>query len=311
MTYRAAVVREPAGPESVEIVDIDRRELGSTELRVRIEAASVNPADVWVTEGFFHDIGMIGERAYVGLGWDFAGTVTQTGRDTRVAVGTRVAGIVPGFDRDFGSYAEEIVADCTWIAQVPDGLGLSAAATLPLNALTADQIVDLLGEGDGRRLLVTGAAGAVGAFVVPLAVERGWAVTGLARTDDEAFIRELGADFVSAASGEWDAVADTALLQDEAARLIRDGGTFVGVRPADVPAPGRGITAQAVSVVPNASRLQALLQLAERGGLPSRVVDELPLIEVVQALKLVAAGGVRGRYVLRPGSLPKDRSPGV
>ena len=42
-------------------------------------------------------------------------------------------------------------------------------------------MVDLLGDGDGRSLLVTGAAGAVGGYVIPLAQDRGWRVTGLAR----------------------------------------------------------------------------------------------------------------------------------
>ncbi|HYG94815.1 MAG TPA: NADP-dependent oxidoreductase [Nocardioides sp.] len=299
-TFRAAVVRDPAGPESVELVDVPVREPSTGQVRVRIEAATVNPADVWVTDGFFHSIGMIDQPEHTGLGWDFAGVVTQAGPDVDVPVGAHVAGIVPGFDRDFGSYAEEIVAAREWIAGVPDGLTSVAASTLPLNALTADQIVDLLGDGDGRRLLVTGAAGAVGSYVVPLAAERGWVVTGLARPTDEDFVRGLGAGFTAEPAAGWDAVADTALLQSAAVDLLNDGGRFVGVRPADVPEAVRGVTAQAVSVVPDPERLAVLLQAAERGTLPIRVAAELPLTEVVEALRLVAKGGTRGRYVLRP-----------
>jgi NADPH:quinone reductase-like Zn-dependent oxidoreductase len=299
-TYRAAVVRTAAGPESVQLIDVPVRAPGAGQVRVRIEAASVNPADVWVTDGFFHRIGMIDQPRHTGLGWDFAGTVTEAGAGVDLPVGTRVAGIVPGFDRDFGSYAEEIVADLDWVAVVPDGLDSVAATTVPLNALTAAQVVDLLGPADDGRLLVTGAAGAVGGFVVPLAIERGWRVTGLARAADEDAVRALGADFTTEATGVWDAVADTALLQDDGAALVRDGGRFVGVRPADVPAPGRGGTAQAVSVVPDAARLGELLRGAARGELPTPVAGELPLSEVVEALRTVAKGGVRGRYVLRP-----------
>ncbi|MFD1828024.1 MULTISPECIES: NADP-dependent oxidoreductase [Mumia] len=299
-TFRTAVVRVPAGPASVELIDVPRREPGAGQVRVRIEAASVNPADVWVTDGFFHSIGMINQPDHAGLGWDFAGVVTQAGADVTLPVGARVAGIVPGFDRDFGTYAEEVVADRDWIAVVPDDLELTAAAIVPLNALTADQIVDLLGDGDGQRLLVTGAAGAVGSFVVPLALDRGWVVTGLARTGDESFVRGLGAEFTSEYSHGWDAVADTALLQAEGAALVRDGGTFVGVRPTDVPSPGRGISARAVSVAPDPDRLATLLQLADREVLPTRIADVLPLEKVVEALQRVAAGGLRGRYVLVP-----------
>ena len=299
-TFRAAVVRTPAGPASVELIDVPVQEPAAGQLRVRIEAASVNPADVGVTDGFFHSIGMVNQPEHTGLGWDFAGVVTQAGAGVDIPVGTRVAGIVPGFDRDFGSYAEEIVADRDWIAVVPDELTATAATTIPLNALTADQVVDLLGDGEGRRLLVTGAAGAVGSFVVRLAIARGWDVTGLARAKDEAFVRDLGADFASEPSTGWDAVADAAVLQGDAAALVRDGGLFVGVRPSDVPEPGRGITARAVNVVPDAERLDALLQDAARGELPTQVAGELPLTEVVEALQLVAKGGFRGRYVLRP-----------
>lgn len=300
-TFRSAVVRDPRGPESVEIISVPVRAAGPGEVRVRIEAASVNPADVGVTDGFFHSIGLVHQPDHTGLGWDFAGTVLEAGAGVDLAPGTRVAGIVPGFDRDFGSYAEEIVASVDWVAVVPDGLDSALATTVPLNALTADQLVAILGDGEGRRLLVTGAAGAVGGFVVPLAKARGWAVTGLARTSDEAFVRGLGADFTADdTTGGWDAVADAAGLQEAAAGLVRDGGLFAGVRPAALPAAGAGVTVRAVSVEPDAARLAALLDGTARGVLPTKVASELPLDAVVESLQTVSKGGVRGRVVLRP-----------
>ena len=79
--------------------------------------------------------------------------------------------MVAGFDRDFGTYAEQLVVPAADLAVVPDGLDLVAASTVPLNGLAAAQIVDLLGDAptDGNRLLVTGAAGAVGGYVASLA----------------------------------------------------------------------------------------------------------------------------------------------
>lgn len=299
-TFRAAVVRTPSGPESVELVDVAVREPAAGQIRVRVEATTVNITDVWVAGGFFHSIGMIDQPAYTGLGWDFAGTVIQAGPDVDVPVGTRVAGIVPGFDRDFGSYAEEIIAETEWVAVVPEEVDAATAAALPLNALTADQILDLLGTSDGERLLVTGAAGVVGAFVVRLATERGWRVTGLARPDDEAFVRGLGADFASEPSGNWDAVADTAVMQEAGLALVRDGGRFVGVRPQAVPTGERGISTSAVSVVPDAERLATLLTSAGRGELPVRITAEYALSDAAEALQLVDKGGLRGRPVLRP-----------
>jgi NADPH:quinone reductase-like Zn-dependent oxidoreductase len=305
-TIRAAVVRTPRGSESVELVDVPVREPAAGQVRVRIEAATVNITDVWVTDGFFHSIGMIDQPEYAGLGWDFAGTVIQAGPGVDLADGSRVAGIVPGFDRDFGSYAEEIVADLGWIAVVPDGVDAATATALPLNALTAEQILDLLGTADGERLLVTGAAGVVGAFVVRLATKRGWQVTGLARPGDEAFVRGLGADFTSEPTGGWDAVADTAVLQEAGLALVRDGGRFVGVRPQAAPTGVRDVRTSAVSVVPDAQRLAALLNSTKRGELPVRITAEYPLPQVTEALQSVAKGGLRGRPVLRPQASASD-----
>ena len=158
-------------------------------------------------------MGLINQPERTGLGWDFAGTVVATGPGVDLAVGTRVAGLVAGFDRDFGTYAEQLVVPAADLAVVPDGLDLVAASTVPLNGLAAAQIVDLLGDAptDGNRLLVTGAAGAVGGYVASLAQDRGWQVTGLARAEDEEFVRSLGADFTTHAEPGWDAVADGAV----------------------------------------------------------------------------------------------------
>jgi NADPH:quinone reductase-like Zn-dependent oxidoreductase len=183
---------------------------------------------------------------------------------------------------------------------VPDGLDLAAAATVPLNGLAASQIVDLLGEGDGRTLLVTGAAGAVGGYVVPLARDRGWRVTGLARAEDEELVRGLGADFTTEAAPGWDAVADGAVLQDRGLALVRDGGTFVGVQPGRAPAEERGITVRVVETTPDGARLAELLAATAGGRLPARVHAVLPLDRAADAHRAVAKGGVRGRYVLRP-----------
>lgn len=299
-TYRAVVVRQPSGTDSLELVDLPVRHPAAGEVRVRIAAAGVNPVDLAVADGYFHSIGLVDQPDHTGLGWDIAGTVVEVGAGVHLAVGTRVAGIVPGFDRDSGGYAEEIVAPVDWVAEVPEGLDLLEAATVPLNALTAAQLVDLLGDGEGRRLLVTGAAGAVGGYVAPLAAERGWAVTGLARAQDEAFVRGLGVEFTAEATGGWDAVADGAVLQGAGLALVRDGGLFVGVQPSAPPAAERDVTVRAVGVGPDAARLSGLLARVARGELPARVHATLPLADVADAHRAIAKGGVRGRYVLLP-----------
>ena len=181
-TFRTAVVRTPGGPDSIEIVDVPVVEPGPGEVRVAIAAAPVNPVDLAVAGGLFHAMGVVNQPERTGLGWDFAGTVVATGRGVDLAAGSRVAGLVDGVDRDFGTYAEQLVVPAADLAVVPEGLDLVAASTVPLNGLAAAPIVDLLGDAPtgGHRLLVTGAAGAVPGGITSLAQDRGWQVTGLA-----------------------------------------------------------------------------------------------------------------------------------
>jgi NADPH:quinone reductase-like Zn-dependent oxidoreductase len=301
-TFRAAVVRTPGGPDSIEIIDLPVAEPGPGEVRVAVAAAPVNPVDLAVAGGAFHGMGLINQPEHTGLGWDFAGTVAAAGPGVDLAPGTRVAGLVDGFDRDFGTYAEQLVVPASSIAVVPDGLDVVAASTVPLNALTAAQIVDLLGDApaDGNRLLVTGAAGAVGGYVASLAQDRGWQVTGLARAEDEDFVRSLGAGFTTHAQPGWDAVADGAVMQEQALALVRDGGAFVGVLPSGPPATERGIRVDAVMVHPDGPRLASLLARTASGELPARVHTVVPLDQVADAHRAVAKGGLRGRYVLTP-----------
>ena len=299
-TFRTAVVRTPGGPDSIEIIDVPVVEPGPGQVRVDIAAAAVNPPDLALAAGVFHGMGLVNQPHHTGLGWDFAGIVTGTGPDVDLPVGSRVAGLVVGFDRDFGTYAEQVVVPVSATALVPDGLDLATAATVPLNGLAAAQLVDLLGDGEGRRLLVTGAAGAVGGYVVSLAQDRGWRVTGLARAEDEAFVRGLGAHFTVDAAPGWDAVADGAVLQEQGVALVRDGGIFVGVLPGTVPAEERGVTVRVVETQPDGARLAQLLASVASGHLPARVHAVVPLDEVADAHRAVAKGGVRGRYVLQP-----------
>ncbi len=299
-TFRTAVVRTPGGPDSIEIIDVPVVEPGPGQVRVEIAAAAVNPVDLALAAGVFHGLGLVDQPDHTGMGWDFAGTVAAAGPDVDLPVGSRVAGLVAGFDRDFGTYAEQLVVPASDVALVPDGLDLATAATVPLNGLAAAQMVDLLGGGADRSLLVTGAAGAVGGYVIPLALDRGWRVTGLARASDEKFVRGLGADFTAEATPGWDALADGAVLQQQGVALVRDGGLFVGVQPSAAPPEERGITVRVVVTRPDGARLAQLLDLTASGRLPARVHAVVPLDQVATAHREVAKGGVRGRYVLQP-----------
>lgn len=201
-----------------------------------------------------------------------------------------------------GSYAEYVVVPVDSVAPVPAGLDPVTAASVPLNALTADQALDLLDVDAGSDLLVTGAAGAVGGYLLPLALARGFRVTGLARQSDAEFVRASGAEFLTELpdAPRFDAVIDAASLVPPALDAVRSGGQYVGVTPADVPESVRDIRTGAVRIVHDGDRLAQLLQLAADGTLAVRIAGTLPLAEAGEAHRMLAKGGTRGRYLLVP-----------
>jgi NADPH:quinone reductase-like Zn-dependent oxidoreductase len=277
-------------------------ELGPTDVRIRVAAAAVNPVDVGVLRGPVRTL--TGLPDPVGLGWDVSGTVTEVGSEVSgLGPGDRVAGIlhVIGLAPSVGTHADETVLPADAVAPVPDGVDLVEAASLPLNALTARQALDVLGPAEGRTLLVTGAAGAVGGHAIVLANRAGWRVTALARETDAEFVARAGAELLTELPGpSFDAAFDAAVLLDSALAAVRDGGSFVGVAPGSPVTTERGIAVHTVSVQPDSEAIAELLGLAADGTLEVRVAGRVPLREAGKAYDMVAAGGQRGRWLLSP-----------
>ncbi|MFF2844740.1 NADP-dependent oxidoreductase [Streptomyces sp. NPDC058001] len=304
---RAVVVSEFGGPEAVRVVEIPVPEPGPGQIRIKVGAAALNPVDAGVRAGAF---GGAGET--LGLGWDVAGTVDAAEPDAGWAVGDRVVALSYGTVRPLGAHAEYVVVDASAVAGAPTSVDVAHAATVPLNALTAAQALDLLDLKSGQSLLVTGAAGAVGGYAVQLASRRGVTVTALAGEADAALVRDLGAaHFVSrdsaatasavpVAPASVDAVLDAAFIGDAALAAVRDGGVYVGPIPFQAPAPVRGVRTTAVQVAADGVRLAELVALVDEGALTPRVAETYALDDAAKAHARLAEGGLRGKLVLIP-----------
>ncbi|MGW7649201.1 NADP-dependent oxidoreductase [Streptomyces bobili] len=295
---RAAVVRSFGGPEVVDVVERGVPEPAARQVRIKVAAAALNPVDAGVRSGVFGGAGK-----EIGLGWDVAGTVDAVGVAAAWSVGDKVVALAYGVDKPLGTHAEYVVVDTGAVAAAPATADAVHAATLPLNALTAAQALDLLDLAPGASLLVTGAAGAVGGYAVQLAARQGLTVTGLARADDEEFVRSLGASgFVSgeAAAGAYDGVLDTAVLGEPALVWARDGGAYAGVIPQAEPASVRGVRTTAIEVSADGARLAELVRLADDGVLSLRVAEVFSLADAAKAHSRLGEGGARGRLVLVP-----------
>ena len=307
---QAVIVSHPGGPEALQIVDVPLPAPGPGQVRVRVEAAAVNPVDAATRAGQLHSGGLVTAWP-VALGWDVAGKVDALGDGVEdLAPGDAVIGLRALLSAPGGTYAEHVVLDRDALALAPRGTPAVAAATLPLNGLTALQTLDLLGLGAGQTLLVTGAAGAVGGFVTELGALRGLRVVAVAGPRDEQLVRSLGAEIFiprgeplgaavrGVVPGGVDGAVDAAVIGVDAHEAVRDGGAFVAVVAGAAPLPLRGTRVQNVWIRSDRAQLAQLVELVETQRLTLRVADTLPLDHAVRAHERLEAGGLRGRLVL-------------
>ena len=225
------------------MLDVSAEPLGAGEVRVRITAAAVNPTDTMLIAGAHAD----GDRPASGVavpGMDVAGIVTEAGpgAPARLRPGAHVMGIVAPSGAH-GGYRDELVLPAGSVTAVPAGDSDTEASTLPMNGLTARRALDLLQLKLGQVLaVVTGAAGAVGGYLVQLARHEGLTVIADASPADRQLVKELGADIVVDRGPDVaaqirkhvpagvDGLADGSVQGAAAVPAVRDGGVFVNLR---------------------------------------------------------------------------------
>ena len=309
-TMRAVTFGSFGGPDVQAVTGIPIPEPGYGQVRIRVQAAPVHPADLFARSGAM--AALLPSRPYHVLGWDVAGTVDAVGAGVgQFAPGDPVVGMSDWLASNVGTQAEFVVLNAAALAAAPADIDPVAASTLPVNALTALTALDRLDLREGQILAVTGAGGAVGGYAVELARHRGIQTVALGAAQDELFLTGLGATFVprgddpadalrSAAPDGADGLLDTAAIGAPVLGAVRDGGAFVAVLPPATPPAERGIRVDTVRVHSDGAQLTELVHLVQRGQLTLRVAQTLPFTQAAHAHALFAKGGTRGRFVLTP-----------
>jgi NADPH:quinone reductase-like Zn-dependent oxidoreductase len=322
---KAIVQDRYGGPEVLEFADIDRPVPTDDQVLVQVRAAGLHRGDWHIMTGLPYMIrlavptlGLRKPKVPV-LGMDVAGRV--------VAVGAQVTRFQPG-DQVFGwcdgAFAEYARAPQDHFAAKPANLSFEEAAVVPISGFAALQAVRDVGEVQpGQRVLVIGAAGAVGWFAVQLAKAFGAQVTGVVSTSQLELVRSVGADEVidytradvTDGTRQWDVIIDTggrrALSQLRRAltptgTLVivggEGGGRWMGgfLRNLRAPLVSRLVGQRLRMLVSKESQedLQVLRELIEAGKLRPRIGRTYPLGEAPEAMRALEAGDTRGKIVI-------------
>ncbi|MFD7160237.1 NADP-dependent oxidoreductase [Kribbella sp. NPDC059898] len=302
---RAVVFEEYGDPEVLQVQDVAEPHAGPGQVRIKVQAAGVNPYDTKIRRGFTKDFAPAKFPAVPGF--EVAGVVDEAGDGAAFAVGDEVVGWSAG-----GSYAEYALGGN--VTHKPAGLPWEQAVGVPVAGETAQRVLDLLGVKSGETILIHGAAGAVGSVAVQLAVAAGLTVIGTASPASHEYVKSIGGipvaygegllERVRAAAPQGvDAVFDTAGQGGLEESIELRGGTDRIVTIADFGAAGLGIqTSSGGTGTPEEVRaaLDAQLRAAADGKLTIRIADTFALADASKAQALSESGHARGKIVIRP-----------
>lgn len=193
-TMQAWAVKRFGGPDVFERIELPVPQPRAGEIRVSVQATSVNPVDYKIRRG--DAAALWGELPAI-LHPDAAGIVSAVGADvTDFKDDDRVFCFANGLAGKPGALADEICVDARLVAKTPTHLNFAEAAAVPLVATTAwYSLIDQAGAQQGMSILVQGGTGGVGHMAVQLAKSVGASVFATCGTDEKCRLaEELGAD---------------------------------------------------------------------------------------------------------------------
>ncbi len=300
---RAVVFDRYGEPDVLELVEVVEAPLDAGQIRVRVQAAGVQPFDCILRSGTLD--GYVPVTFPQRLGNEFSGVIAQVGEGVKTFdVGDEVLGFTYA-----SAYADSVIVGDGELVKKPAALSFELAGVLSASGQTALAALDELVVGAGDVVLIHAAAGGVGTFAVQLAVDRGATVIGTASEHNHDYLRALGALPVSYEVGLVDRVRALAPRVDVALDLI--GGVAIDASLELVADRDRiGTTAEiwradqigirAIRTVRSQEKLAALAELAAAGELQVPLT-RIPIADVARAHRLVEDGHVRGKVVLIAG----------
>jgi NADPH:quinone reductase-like Zn-dependent oxidoreductase len=305
---KAVRVHRFGPPEVISLDDLPKPEPGRGEVVVRVKAAGIGPWDALIRSGK----SVLPQPLPLILGSDLSGEVDSVGAGVNeLQVGDEVFGVTN--ERFTGAYTEYAVAKAAMLAPKPKRLNHTHAASVPVVAMTAWQMVfDLAQLSSGQAVLVHGGAGNVGGYAVQLAKRAGAMVIATASVENDSYVRRLGADgvidyrarrFEERVKG-IDAVLDTVGGEtlDRSYGVLKRGGIIVSsaVQPSRETAEQHGVRAVFFLVQVTTERLKTIGEMIDGGTLQSEVGEVLWLDEARRGHEMLeGAPHRRGKIVIK------------
>jgi NADPH:quinone reductase-like Zn-dependent oxidoreductase len=304
---RAAYLTEVTGSDGLTLGEISEPRPATGELMVKVRAAAVTPTELKWFPTFKRRDGQ--PRPFpVVPGHEFSGVVTAMGTGVSdFKIGAPVFGLNDWFTN--GALAEYCVVSAAGVAARPTSVDDTRMAVVPISALTAWQgLFDRCRLAAGERVLIHGAAGAVGVFAVQLARWRGAHVVATASTANVDFVRELGTDeVIDYKRQRFEEIArDIDVLFDGVGgetlerswSVLKGGGRAVTIASEEEGA--RDARAQKAFFIVEAkgAQLAEIARMIEAGTIRPFVEAVFPLEKTREAFKRAAAGGMRGKIAV-------------
>jgi len=282
---------------------------------IKVKAAGLNAIDNGIAGGVM--AGMIPHEYPLVLGRDAAGVVEAVGAGVdHVAAGDEVFGhvlLAPPIQA--GTLAEYAVLPAASVAPKPAGLDFLSAAALPLAGAAASASVDAVDPRPGQTVLVVGASGGVGSYVVQLLAARGATVVATGTPDNDVRLTKLGAttvvdhttgtvaDQVLATYPDGvDALIDLVSYTVDGLPLaaVRKGGAVASTLNAadEATLAGHGLSGSNIMAGPVREVIASLAEQVAAGTLVVDVTTVLPLDQAAEGLATIAAGNARGKIVV-------------
>lgn len=303
---RAVRIHRFGSPDVIRVDDIERPAPGAGEVLVRVVATGVGPWDALIREGRSE----VSPQPPLTLGSDLSGVIEAIGAGVSgFQSGDEIYGVTnPQF---CGANAEYAIASAKMIARKPKRLNYVEAASAPVIAVTAWQMLfDYARVERGQRILILGAAGNVGKYALQMASKSGLNIMALVHSEDVDEVQALGAGAVVAdhagnfedAVAPVDAVIDTVGgdARDRSFRTVKPGGIVVSA-VSNEPAPARANARSVFFYVEvTTERLNTLSKMFDQGDLVPKVGSVLPLEEARSAHEMLAGAPHKdGKIVLQ------------